>query len=157
MTKVKVLLAAGLFVVPAMALVAGCAREETGAEPVEAAASPGAPDVRSVGVDAVAKDPKAHAGRVGIDGVVAQVFAERGAFTMIDTAEFEECGETGCAEYVLPVEVPTSAFTGELPKSGETVLVIGTVEPNEKGYRFLVEEVRRDGKPLVRKKPAKAP
>jgi hypothetical protein len=105
--------------------------------------------VKTVGVDAVAKDPKRHAGRIAVEGVVARVMAERGAIVLIDTTEFAACGTTTCAEYSVPVRVPKGEFQGELPKVKETVVAIGDLQPLEKGYRFTVHEVRRGGKAIL--------
>lgn len=106
---------------------------------------------RVVGVDAVAKDPKAHAGRIGIEGIVQDVFADRGAFTMIDCAEFEACGETHCAEFSVPVRVPKAEYQGELPKAEQKVVVIGEVQVETDGYRLIVEEVRREGGTILQR------
>lgn len=145
----KVLFVVSGTLLPALLFLAACDRGKPapnqGNTPKATGTQPPVTDVKTVGVDAVAKDPKANAGRVGIEGVVALVFKERGTFTIIDVAEFQKCGETGCAEYSVPVQVLKEEFEGELPKSQETVLAIGDVQPTENGYRFVVEEVRRKG------------
>ena len=145
-----------LILFPLFTLLASCGAEEVAAPAKAPSTVPGAtgaslPGARRVGVDAVAKDPKAHAGLVAIEGVVGQVFKSRGSFTMIDVAEFEQCGTVDCAEYSVPVQVPKEEFEGELPKSEETVVAIGDVQPLEKGYRFVVQEVQRKDKRILRR------
>lgn len=160
--KNRVIFAAGghALVVVAALVVSGCGDGKKSASP--GPGTEGAPstwtnlpaDVKLVGVDAVAKDPKKHAGRVAVEGVVAKVFAARGAFNLIDVTEFAACGRTDCAEYTVPVLVSKDEFQGDLPKEKETVLVIGDVQPNEIGYQFVVQEVRRrDSTLLSRTKP----
>lgn len=144
----KVMLAAGglALVVIAALVISGCndGKKSNSKEAGSASTWANLPtDAKVVGVDAVAKDPKKHAGRVAIEGVVAKVFAARGAFSLIDVTEFAACGTTDCAEYSVPVLVPKDEFQGDLPKEKETVLAIGEVQPNEKGYAFVVQEVRR--------------
>lgn len=149
--KTNLLLATGALtlVLVAALVISGCGDGKKSASTgpgTESAASTSAnlpTDAKVVGVDAVAKDPKKHAGRVAIEGVVAKVFTVRGAFNLIDVTEFAACGTTDCAEYSVPVLVPKDEFQGDLPKEKETVLVIGDVQPNEKGYLFVVQEVRR--------------
>lgn len=48
----------------------------------------------TVGVNDFAANPAARQGPVAIEGIVSQVFAERGAFVLIDLTEFESCGLT---------------------------------------------------------------
>lgn len=106
---------------------------------------------KTVAVDAVAKDPNAHAGPIAIEGIVAKVLADRGAILLIDKAEFAACGTTDCAEYAVPLMVPKDQFEGELPKVKETVIAVGDLQPAEKGYSFLVQEVKREGKSIMRR------
>lgn len=151
--RVKFSVAAGSLALAASAvfLIVGCdASNEQGStaskpqsDKTQATLNTDAGEAKIIGVDAVAKSPKAHAGRVAIEGVVAQVMAAQGAFTIIDTTEFAACGRTDCAEYSVPVLVPKSEFKGDLPKHKETVVAIGEVQPLEKGFRFVVQEVRR--------------
>ena len=151
--RTKLLLMCGAVTIVAVATVVGCnqssSEDKTAAANQASSRSCAPPDVKVVGVDAVATNPKSHSGRVAIEGVVAQVSSKRGAFTMIDTAEFAQCGETGCALYNVPVFVPNGEFEGQLPKHEEAVLVIGEVEPLEKGYRFTVQEVKRRGQTIL--------
>lgn len=108
-------------------------------------------DTRIVGVDAALEDVKAHAGPVAIEGVVSTVFTERRAFTLIDRKEFSSCGVTTCAENSVPVRVPEYEFQGALPQERDTVLVIGELEPQGKGFRLQVQEVRGVGGLLIRR------
>lgn len=148
-----------LVAVAAILAVSGCTSNPSPSDVGPAAETPawgGLPaDLKVVGVDAVAKDPKWHAGKVAVAGVVSKVFAERGAFNLIDTAEFAACGTTTCAEYTVPVLVPKDEFRGELPREKQTVLAVGEVRPNGKGYSFVIQEVRgAGGVILARTKPA---
>jgi hypothetical protein len=152
--KTKVLLVVGAAAVAALVVFALWERQSPPAQNAVQTPTGNQPDlagVKTVGVDAVAKDPMAYAGRVGIEGVVAKVLQDRGAFTIIDVAEFKACGETGCAEYMVPVQVPKDEFEGTLPQSEETILAIGNVQPTETGYRFVVHEVRRQGVTILRR------
>ena len=148
--------AARTLLVPLLVFLASCGAEEAQPAAKPPSIAPGAPAAtlptpNKVGVDAVAKDPKGHAGLVAIEGVVGKVFQGRGAFTLIDVAEYEQCGTVDCAEYTVPVQVPKEEFEGELPKSEETVVAVGDVQPTEKGYRFVVQEVQRKGTRILRR------
>lgn len=145
----------------ALLVAAGCTNNPSPPEGKAGAQTPSRDnlpaDLKVVGVDAVAKDPKGHAGRVAVEGVVSKVFADRGAFNLIDPAEFAACGKTTCAEYTVPVLVPTDEFRGDLPKEKDIVLAIGEVRPNGKGYTFVIQEVRGAGGVLLaRTRPAAA-
>lgn len=140
----------GLAITVAAALFAQ-AEPGSPAKPVASAWRDVPPQTKVVGVDAVAKDAKAHVGKVAIEGIVSKVFSERGAFTLIDLSEFSACGVTSCAENSVPVMVPKNEFQGDLPKERDTVLVLGDLDVQGKGYRFLVQEVRTKDKTLLKR------
>lgn len=155
--KTKLLMVAGLVAVALAAwwMLRSETKTPTGpleARPIETA------KLKTVGVDAVAKDPKSNSGRIAIDGIVAQTFAKRGAFLMIDISEWQACGRTDCAEFSVPIHVPTGEFEGSVPRETERVLAIGDLAPTEAGYTFVIEQVQREGKVVLnRVKPPQEP
>lgn len=149
--KSKLLFVSALIVVGLVAVVALSGEPKKEDEDRQAASPPPADTSvpKVVGVDVVAQDPKAHAGQIAVEGIVAKVLAERGAVVLIDKAEFEACGTLDCAMYSVPLIVPKDQFEGELPKLKEKVVALGELQPSGKGYTFTVREVRREGKRIM--------
>lgn len=110
-----------------------------------------APASTVIGVDALVANPKAHAGKVEITGVVARVFPKTSSFVLIDAKEYAACGSLTCAEVTLPIQTPTGSFTGDLPQVKDTVVVIGEVTPLEKGLNVSVVSVKR-GETVLRQR-----
>lgn len=146
----------------AFAVLTGCDQSELSSTVTVASVSDGAEDeiAPSGAIDCdvlcvseIAKDPKAHAGRVAVRGVVSKVFADRRAFTVANIVEGASCCATGCGNDSVPVRVPTEEYEGDLPAEFEHVILVGEVVPNpdDEGYDFVIEEVWADGKVVVRK------
>ncbi len=140
------IVAAGVLAVGATAAVVGwidasLQTEQPAAKPTAQTQLPKAGNV--LGVDEVAKDPKAHQGRIVVEGVVDKVMVSRRTFTLIDSEEFAACGVTTCAEYSLPVSVPETGYRGALPKEQETLVLLGELTALDRGFRFDVLEVKR--------------
>lgn len=107
------------------------------------------PAAKVYGVEAVVKDPAAHAGPIAVEGVVAKVIASRGTFTIIDVREFASCGVTTCAEFTVPISVPQAEYRGTLPKEKDQVVAFGELVPLDKGFRFTVGEVKQGDKAIL--------
>lgn len=105
-------------------------------------------DPKTLNVDKVAKDPKAYAGRIAVEGVVARVVKDK-AFTIIDAAEYAQCNSLTCAEFVIPLTFPKDEFKGDFPKPKDKVLAIGDLQITPTGYRIVVQEVRREKKTIL--------
>lgn len=116
------------------------------------APAPPAGTSTAIGVDALMADPKAHAGKVAITGVVARVFPKTGSFVLIDAKEYAACGSLTCAEVTLPIQTPIESFTGELPQPKDTVVVFGEVTPLEKGLTLTVVSVKKGDTVLRQRK-----
>ena len=115
------------------------------------APAPSSETFTAVSVEALMADPKAHAGKVAISGVVSRVFPKTGSFVLIDATEYAACGSLTCAEVTLPIQTPTDSFTGELPQPKDTVVVFGEVTALEKGLTLTVVSVKK-GDTVVRQR-----
>ena len=112
---------------------------------------PGSPapaaDSRVLGVDEFMEGVDRFRGPVSLEGVVRTVAQDRGLLSLVDAAEFEECGSTACARWTLPVR-----WSGPMPKEEETVRVEGQVA--EAGGR-MVFVARKLEPAAARKEPAR--
>ena len=89
-------------------------------------------------VGEIEADPQAYSGTVTINGVVAHISKNPGAFGIIDTAEAKLCKILTCATFYLPVK-----SAGLTPKEGDEVNVTGSF--GDKGRVFIstkVDELR---------------
>jgi hypothetical protein len=91
----------------------------------------------TLGVDELAKNPKAFADReIVVTGVVGAVVAKQKIFTIIDQSEYAECKVVTCARYEIPID-----FAGKLPEPEQVVVVAGRLVQPEPG-RFLFKAKR---------------
>lgn len=95
-------------------------------------------------VDQVAADLEGHQGAIAIRGVVIKTFPERGLFVLVGEQEFAACGLKGCTTSLVPVQFEAAAFDGECPTPGQTVVVNGSLDPVEHGFRVTLDQVLRD-------------
>lgn len=87
-----------------------------------------------LGVDQVAQDPEAFAGReVRLTGVVSAVVPEQQRFAVIDRAEYTDCEVVTCSQYQIPI-----AYDGDLPVVEAFVTITGRLIEAEPG-RYLVQ------------------
>ena len=124
----------------------------SGAESPAPAPTASADTSTAVSVDALMADPKAHAGKVAITGVVSRVFPKTGSFVLIDATEYAACGSLTCAAVSLPIQTPTDSFTGDLPQPKDTVVVFGEVTALEKGLTLTVVSVKKGDTVLRQRK-----
>lgn len=141
--------AGAVAVVASVAIILGDTKPDEAASPE--AMTNASEELATVSVDAVAKDPQSHKGTIAVKGVVGKVIADRGALLLIDEAEFAACGTTACAEFTIPILAPNDEFEGELPKEADNVIAVGALEASDKGYRFVVDELRRDGNAIFKR------
>jgi hypothetical protein len=79
--------------------------------------------------------------QVDVVGVVSRRDAGRGAFFLIDRAEFSKCRSVSCAPASLPVR-----WKGPLPGVSESVHVRGAVRDTKEGKFLFAESVEKAGK-----------
>jgi hypothetical protein len=84
-----------------------------------------------VHVDDLADHPEKYQGEIVVKAVVARVNKAKGALSVIDFREFEECHEIACAKNYLPVKVES-----ELPAPETVVTLTGQVVRTDKGLVF---------------------
>lgn len=95
-----------------------------------------------LGVEAFMKNVDAHRGPVRVRGVVSAVDAATRTLALIDSAEFEKCQVTSCAELALPVR-----WTGPMPAVEETVEVEGQAEEDGGKLVFVATKVETVSSP----------
>lgn len=84
-----------------------------------------------VHVDDLAEHPEKYEGEIVLKAVVARVSKAKGALSVIDFREFEECHQVACAKNYLPVKVES-----EIPAPETVVILTGQVVRTEKGLVF---------------------
>lgn len=108
--------------------------------------------VKVIGVPDLDKDPAQYNGSIAIAGKVETVFADRGAFTLVDAEKMAGCSDACCSPTTVPLNVPSLEYQGELPGEGDQVIVIGKLTAEETGFSFDVLEVRKDNAPIIARK-----
>jgi hypothetical protein len=103
-----------------------------------------------VNVDDVAADPGAYGGTIAISGVVSYVKSDNAVFGIIDVREYELCGIVTCAANQLPISVPLSRYSGELPEVEDEILVYGEIINSADGYVLDVLQVKRGRKVILK-------
>ncbi len=88
-------------------------------------------------VDALAESPEDFQGEFTLRGVVAGKSKSEGIFAVIDSREFESCGELTCADNTIPVK-----FDGDLPGLKTIVVITGHLVQNEKGLMVEAKSVK---------------
>ena len=106
-------------------------------------------DIPTVGVDRLLRNPQDLSGRVAVQGVVVQSFQNRGAFVVVDIEEFGTCGLHACTDATLPIRITSEQYEGTFPNPAERVTLIGDFESLERGFRFDLHEVHRDGSVIL--------
>ena len=159
---------AAIFLAVALFLLSGCGREDPPAATSHGNASGEVaaldnnqpalreasldPSVKTVSVDRLIRNQKDYAGLLAIQGVVVQCFEERGAFVMVDVEEFKSCGLEACTDAAMSVRITRDLYEGSLPRPGHMVTVIGAFEPLDRGFRFDLREVHRDGSVILERR-----
>jgi hypothetical protein len=95
--------------------------------------------------------PADHAGKVGLEGTVAEVEGKEPSFVILTPNPPGSCPSECCAPQRFTVHVPKGAFSGKLPKKDSKVVVVGELKPLTKGFEFTVAEVRQGDKVLLAK------
>jgi hypothetical protein len=103
-----------------------------------------------INVDDFAADPGAYSGVIAISGVVSYVESGNAVFGIIDAREYELCGVVTCAANQIPISVPLSRYSGELPDIEDEVMVYGEVVNSADGYGLDVLQVRRGNKVILK-------
>lgn len=89
-------------------------------------------------VDELAKDPHAYPGEIVLRAVVAKSNESEGVVSVIDSREFESCGQLKCAENYLPVKI-----SGTLPEPKTLLLITGQVIRDKHGLVFQATQVKK--------------
>ncbi len=91
-----------------------------------------------VHVDELAKDPHAYPGEIVLRAVVAKSNESEGVVSVIDSREFESCGQLKCAENYLPVKI-----SGSLPEPRTLLFITGQVVRDKQGLVFQATQVKK--------------
>ena len=89
-----------------------------------------------IGVEQLMKNVDKYHGPVRVTGVVAVASQQDQKIALIDAEEFRRCGDTHCAELVLPVR-----WSGTMPKVKDSVLVDGEVKDEAGKMVFVASSV----------------
>jgi len=141
-----------------MPLLAGCGSAESADATTSVRAIPSLrpaaidPETKKLGVESLLRNPDNVEGTIALSGVVVQAFEERGAFVMVDVAEFKSCGLDACTDATMPIRVPSDAFEGTLPEPADFITVIGKFRSLERGFEFDVDEVHYDDNVILARK-----
>lgn len=121
-------------------------------EPATAAAATTADGIRLVDATVLDTSPAAYAGRIAIHGKVGEVLADKGVFTLVDLKKMPGCKDGCCPKTDIPLRVPSSAYSGTMPKPEDEVIVVGNLTTTPAGgYQIAVEEVRQGDKAILKK------
>jgi hypothetical protein len=121
----------------AAAWSAACRENKSDAKAVSSVSAKSEP-ASPVGVESLMRHSDSFTGDLTVEGVAAARMADKGLFTMIDLAEFEECSKTTCAALALPVR-----WSGPMPAEGEILMVKGSVEKTEGKLVFAAKEIAK--------------
>ncbi len=94
---------------------------------------------------------QALAGLVAVEGRVSESFTDKDAFILIDCSTKAGCASSCCPQAKLPIRLTAGGYTGDLPREGESVIVIGDLTVTGTGYQLDVIETRRGSETLLRK------
>ncbi len=105
-------------------------------EDVSAAAKPNGAS-RIIHVDELAKDPEDFRDEFMLSGVVAGVNKSEKMFAVIDSREFESCGELTCAANTIPVKLNSD----DMPRPKSVVIITGKLVQSDKGFVIKAKRV----------------
>lgn len=138
--------------VAVLSAAGGCGGRAESDTPVALRAAANDPALVTVAVDRLVRDQRAYAGRLGVQGVIVQSYPERGAFVLVDLAEFKSCGLNACTDAAMPVRFDAGAYEGALPPPGTSVTLIGDFAPDDRGFAFSLLEVQHEGGVILARK-----
>jgi len=104
----------------------------------EVAASP----KKVLGVDDFMKNVDRYRGKVSLEGVVSAVAPEQQAISLIDSGEFQACGDTTCSQLTLPV-----LWRGHLPAVRDLVGVEGQTQEVKGKLMFVADKLEKVTRP----------
>lgn len=88
-------------------------------------------------------------GLIAIEGRVAEVFADRGAFVLVDADRMAGCSDGCCPDVEVPVRIALEEYEGGLPEADSQIVVVGDLEVTKMGYDFAVREIRQGEEVLL--------
>lgn len=103
-----------------------------------AQARPAAPPKAVLAVSALAKNPGHYQGALRVEGVVSKVSPKEKTLALIDTAEYEKCGEVDCAPFYLPVR-----WGGQMPAVTNQVRVEGEIQKQNGKLVFVARSLEK--------------
>jgi len=120
---------------------AGCSNGNSAAAPEK---------VKTVGVSALKADPESYLGHLEITGRANNVFPEDG---VIEIGDEKAC----CSIYLLVPFTPeqqakleiTDLYDGVLPARGIEISAFGELQSTDKGFRFIVSQVKQGDEVIV--------
>lgn len=81
-----------------------------------------------------------HDSTILVEGVVSAVSSDNHLFALIDTGEFQKCGDITCAQLALPVR-----WSGPMPLEREIVRVQGAVQEISGKLVFVAQSLEKMG------------
>lgn len=125
---------------------------KAGTEAAAPAAEKTADGIRLVDATVLDGAPARYAGRIAIHGKVGEVMSDKGMFTLVDLKQMPGCKDGCCPSTNIPLRVPSSDFSGSLPKAEQEVIVVGNLSTTPTGgYQIAVDEVRVGDKAIMKK------
>ncbi len=100
-------------------------------------------------VDDIAADPSAYSGAIAVRGIVSFADLANSTFGIIDVREYKLCGVVTCAANEIPISVPLTKYSGELPGVEDEVLVYGETFSSGGSYSIEVSKVTIDDKVIL--------
>jgi len=107
-------------------------------------------NIKTVGVSALKSAPESYLGHIEITGRANNVFPEDG---VIEIGDEKAC----CSIYLLVPFTPeqqakldvADLYEGALPARGIEISAFGELQNTDKGYRFVVSQVKKGNEVLV--------
>ncbi len=116
-------------------LIGAVVQQETSSVPSEQEIRPGLP----LDVETLMRNVDRHRrGVLAVQGVVSATDTASQMLTLIDVAEFEECGVVNCASLTLPVR-----WSGQMPQTESLVRLNGKVREQDGRLVFVAETLRQ--------------
>jgi len=94
---------------------------------------------------------KELAGMIALEGRVSKVFAERGAFMIVDFEQMDGCQDSCCPATEIPVRLAIEEYEGDLPAVDDVVILVADLTLTDTGYNLEVAEVQRAGEAILTK------
>ena len=111
--------------------------------------TPAGTEVKVISIGTFDTRKKELSGVVAVEGRVSRVFAERGAFMLVDYDQMDGCTDSCCPVTEIPVRLVIEEYEGALPAVDDVVVLIADLTLTETGYDLAVAEVQCGGEPIL--------